>query len=255
MKKIILMKLSSSRIVNFLILGSIMFLSSCEEGIVWNLPEVPCECPSFFRDIRDNQVYRVVKLGCQCWMGENLNYGRRIQAGTDLNNRICDLEPCKYCLDNDERLCDTLGALYTPRMFLRGQLPRGICPEGWHIPSDEEWKLIEKSIGMPQDEIDKFEDSNVRGIGFSQILTDIEGFNSEMVGVYNGPARGCVNDPDSCFQFKRMEARYWTVTTSPKNNDAYIQRRISRNDSGIGRSDGSAGTDQERGFCLRCVKD
>ncbi len=92
------------------------------------------------------QTYHTVKIGEQCWMKENLNIGTRINGsqGQIDNNQIE-----KYCYDDTDNNCDTYGALYQwdeMMQYSTSQGTQGICPTGWHIPSDEEWKVLEGTV-------------------------------------------------------------------------------------------------------------
>ncbi|MCD4735302.1 MAG: hypothetical protein K8R53_04620, partial [Bacteroidales bacterium] len=96
--------------------------------------------------IYSNQEYETDSIGNQCWMSENLNVGIQIQNTTDQtdNNEIE-----KYCYDNDPVNCDAYGGLYKwdeAMKYATNSNIRGICPAGWHIPSDDEWKTLEGTV-------------------------------------------------------------------------------------------------------------
>jgi len=105
-------------------------------------------------DTRDGKTYPTVIIGNQRWMAENLNYGTRINGTvSQTNNGIAE----KYCFNNLESNCDTLGALYQwDEMMNYSAFPenQGICPAGWHIPSDDEWKELEIYLGMSKTDAD-----------------------------------------------------------------------------------------------------
>lgn len=79
-------------------------------------------------------------------MAENLNVGNRIDADIDqTDNQILE----KYCYDNLETNCDTYGGLYQwneTMQYTTTPGVTGICPEGWHVPTDSEWYNMENFI-------------------------------------------------------------------------------------------------------------
>jgi hypothetical protein len=93
--------------------------------------------------------YQTVQLGAQCWFKENLNVGIMLPNVTTVpsNNSIIE----KWCYDDSSANCTTYGGLYT-WAEANGLEPscnssscvvpdenQGICPNGWHIPADDEY--------------------------------------------------------------------------------------------------------------------
>jgi len=99
-------------------------------------------CGSTFTDTRDNKQYTTVKIGNQCWFKKNLNIGTRINSGTNqANNSTIE----KYCYNDQESNCDTYGGLYQwdeMMQYVTTEGAQGICPVGWHIPTDAEWTTL-----------------------------------------------------------------------------------------------------------------
>jgi uncharacterized protein (TIGR02145 family) len=108
-------------------------------------------CGNSLVDIRDGKVYTTVLVGNQCWMAENLNVGTKINnIPFELSYQQTDNDTIeKYCYNNETDSCAIYGGLYewTEAMqYDTVQGSRGICPEGWHIPADNEWKILEGTV-------------------------------------------------------------------------------------------------------------
>ncbi len=93
----------------------------------------------FIVDKRDGQEYKIVQIGDQWWMAENLNF--RMEHG------------CWY-YENDSINNHPLGRFYTYESAMKA------CPVGWYLPSDEEWKTMEMNIGLSREQADAY---NLRG--------------------------------------------------------------------------------------------
>jgi uncharacterized protein (TIGR02145 family) len=108
-------------------------------------------CGQPMMDSRDGKIYNTVLIGAQCWMAANLNAGVKIAGTTDqTNNGIVE----KYCYLNDEANCNVYGGLYrwnemmdyTTSSNSNPSERQGICPTGWHVPSDDEWSQLETFV-------------------------------------------------------------------------------------------------------------
>jgi len=82
-----------------------------------------------FTDPRDDQTYTTIDIGSQTWFAENLNYN----TGDGNNN--------SWCYDNNGSNCDIYGRLYT------WEAATSACPDGWHLPSDDEWTTLIDFLG------------------------------------------------------------------------------------------------------------
>ncbi len=103
-------------------------------------------CGTEFTDDRDHQKYRTILIGTQCWMAENLNIGTMIN-GSVAQSDNGHIE--KYCYDDDIANCKTYGGLYQWNELMdyhRTLGPQGICPPGWHVPTDNEWCILENYV-------------------------------------------------------------------------------------------------------------
>ena len=109
-------------------------------------PAIFTTCGDSFTDTRDGQIYNTILIGSQCWITKNLNIGTMINGTEEMSNNG-EIE--KYCYDNNTSNCDEYGGLYQwneMMQYTTAQGVQGVCPEGWHIPTDEEWKILEGTV-------------------------------------------------------------------------------------------------------------
>ena len=88
----------------------------------------------------DGNVYKTIKIGNQWWMTENLRVTHDSKG-----NPITS-----YAYNNDESMALTYGRLYTWNAMMNGSTSpgaQGIAPEGWHIPSLDEWHVLTDYLG------------------------------------------------------------------------------------------------------------
>jgi len=146
---------SGTAILNWTITNSPCPASSDEVVIT----SVPWNCgSSVITDSRDGKIYNTVQIGSQCWMKENLNVGNKINGTAEQSNNS-QIE--KYCYNNNDLNCTTYGGLYqwaeaidyyngasnsTSWSVAPNINIQGICPDGWHIPSDYELYIMENFI-------------------------------------------------------------------------------------------------------------
>ncbi|NVN94015.1 MAG: fibrobacter succinogenes major paralogous domain-containing protein [Bacteroidetes bacterium] len=101
-----------------------------------------------FTDYSDGNTYKTVKIGNQTWMAENLKTthyknGNAIPKVTD-NTVWAALATGAYCdYNNTPASSATYGLLYNWFTVNTGNL----CPIGWHVPSDAEWKILITYLG------------------------------------------------------------------------------------------------------------
>ena len=104
-------------------------------------------------DERDGQTYRTVVIGTQNWMAENLHY-----AGENASEELAaNMANEVLCPSGDEEYCEKAGYVYSwtaamnlsPTYATRhystipiDDVHQGICPKGWHVPTQEEWGTL-----------------------------------------------------------------------------------------------------------------
>jgi uncharacterized protein (TIGR02145 family) len=99
-------------------------------------------CGDLLTDPRDNKTYPTVKLGTQCWMAANLDYGSIVLAA-QVQRDNCT--PEKYCYQDIATNCTSSGGLYTwDEMMQYEATPavQGFCPPGWHVPVENDWNAL-----------------------------------------------------------------------------------------------------------------
>ena len=118
-----------------------LYLNASMESQIPDNYQFNCGEPLY--DYRDGRSYATVQIGEQCWMAENLNLGEMICGVEDQSdNGIFE----KYCYGNLREYCDTFGGLYQWNEMMAYALiseSQGICPQGWHVPSDADWCELE----------------------------------------------------------------------------------------------------------------
>lgn len=220
-------------------------------GTRWSTFDGKKACGSTITDSQGN-VYGTVQIGNQCWMKENLNIGTMINGNTNqTDNNVIE----KYCYGNIAANCDVYGGLYQwdeMMQYVVTEGTQGICPTGWHIPSDDEWKTMEMAIGMSQVQADATgnrgtddEGGKLKETGYAHWYypnngaTNVTGFT----GLPGG--RGTGGGP---FYTLTYNGYFWTST---KNGSTSWSRSLSYYFQQVGRDY----INPDYGYSVRCVRD
>lgn len=214
----------------------------------------------------DQNIYYTVTIGSQVWMAENLKAlrysdGRSIprveERLTWYNFAMYTRAYCWY--DNYGAIGAAYGALYTwpsamdidSREEIKPGMIQGVCPDGWHLPSDDEWKQLEIFLGMSGTDADL---EGWRG-------TD-EGGNLKHNGSqpWQSPNTGADNESgftalpsgwrDGAGYFKNLGTATRLWSSSIRGDYAWI-RQLDYNSSQINR----ATKGLYEGISVRCIKD
>ena len=139
--------LKNSLQVNDFIVRQSGILDSPEESTTYTFQfatNIPC--PGTPTVEYEGHVYNTIQVFSQCWLKENLNVGVMIPGSqSQSNNGTIE----KYCYYNEPDSCTKYGGLYQwneMMQYTTQQGARGICPPGWHLPTDEEWKVLEGTV-------------------------------------------------------------------------------------------------------------
>ena len=197
------------------------------------------KCGEPIKDARDGKQYKTVLIGEQCWMAENLNVGTMITSYKDeTNNNLIE----KLCYDNDSANCKTFGGLYEWNEMMQyrmGEKSKGICPDEWHVPSDAEWFILERTLDP------SFSNQSATGwrgkdIGKNLKVGGSSGFNGLLAGGLS-----------AYHMFKDLNnyGYFWTSTAFDNTN--YIRRDLCTLYPTINRVyDGKTVA-----YSVRCIKD
>jgi uncharacterized protein (TIGR02145 family) len=199
----------------------------------------------------DGNIYQTVKIGNQWWMAENLKTthyrnGEAIFNLTDSHiwHSIWYAAYCDY--ENNPAISAVYGRLYN---WYAAKDIRGIAPEGWHVPSDAEWKALEIYMGMSQVALDSsgrrgsYEGAELKEAGTTHWIApntgaiDIYGFSALPGGIRNA------SDYDLGYR-----AAFWT--SKLESDSGAWCRYIRYKDTGITRSADL----KTNGYSVRCVK-
>ncbi|HDS01520.1 MAG TPA: hypothetical protein ENO07_05815, partial [candidate division Zixibacteria bacterium] len=180
------------------------------------IPDCHPDCPPTVTDI-DGNVYQTVLIGDQCWMMENLKVthyrnGDPIPEVTD-GGSWGMLSTGAYCnYDNNESYVAVYGRLYN---WYAAADSRNIAPDGWHVPSDAEWKQLEMYLGMSQADADA---TGWRGTDEGGKLKEADTTH------WQSPNNGATNESgftalpggyrssSGRFYFEHFDAFFWTQT-------------------------------------------
>jgi uncharacterized protein (TIGR02145 family)/prepilin-type N-terminal cleavage/methylation domain-containing protein len=217
------------------------------------------------------QTYNAVAIGSQCLMSNSLNVGTQLcagEGGTYCNTNPSDINVIeKYCYDNDAEICTTDGALYTwyetvglaqgDNDTVLAEPVQGICPVGWHVPTDEEFNTLENYLwdsgdcsnsrdNPTQFDCDEASDKLKTNSACSAIIfTDncnLTNFSMILGGFAWNP------NPNGTFSNRGTYGYLWESYSDTNNG---YGRNYKDSDSGIARRS----IDKTARFQVRCVKD
>jgi len=153
-------------------------------------------------------------------MSQNLNVGDRIENSID-QQQNSTIE--KYCFSNNDLMCDTLGGLYhweEAMQYQTGEAEQGICPTGWHLPTDDEFKELDGTVDSQYNVSDPIWDTEgSRGFDAGKHMKSETGWknngNGDDLYAFHGYPAGFAM---SAGFFDRTESLFlWTSTVGPES--------------------------------------
>jgi uncharacterized protein (TIGR02145 family) len=199
------------------------------------------------------QTYNTVVVGTQCWLRENLNIGTMITGATNqTNNSIIE----KFCFLDDPNYCNVYGGLYQWGELVQylnnasntthwnpapTGVVQGLCPTGFHIPTNSELTTLFTFLGG----------ITVAGGKLKEIAyVHWNSPNTSAGNTYGFTALPHGNVYQGVFQNLRQYGHHWTASTGTTGADAYIFG-CSYNSSSRVWSE----TAKINGYGVRCIKD
>jgi uncharacterized protein (TIGR02145 family) len=235
---------------NYLIIPGLSALNP-----ILNQPEAPVT------DI-DGNVYQTVRIGTQVWMKENLKVSK-YRNGDPIGQVIDDYlwvliwnignptGQAAWCYYNNDASNNTsYGKLYN---WYAVADPRGLCPNGWHVPSDSEWKTLESFLNMPE--------ADINLIGSRGEMQNVGGKLKSVSSLWSSPNSGSTNEsgfsalPGS---HRRVDGSFilfgsngfWWSGTNLSTSEAWSRHLDSGKGDSFRYNDYKA-----NGFSVRCLKD
>ena len=200
-------------------------------------------------DKRDGRIYRTVRIGGQVWMAENLKF----QA------------PGSWCYEDKAENCSTYGRLYkwttavglddsylskSAKDLLASEI-RGICPEGWHVPTSAEMKTLYSGL---RKKLKDRKDSVVEGVGTS--LKKKDGWEesdeappgTDRFGF--GAVPGGYRNANGVFNYLGQDCNFWVASEASEAGRAPYWNLYFANEDFLGVYNNVKST----GYSLRCLK-
>lgn len=238
----------------FLIVSfSLIILNGCHKEKKQEIkPELET---STVTDVSGNS-YKTIKIGNQWWMAENLKV--TVSNDSSLITEILGTKHDDTLWSNINNGAYSISASKIPSNLYNWYAVNDIkkmAPKGWHIPTDEEWKILEVQLGMSQEvadrtnwrgtnEADKLvsNNENIWQLGDASVLVpnNLSGFSEEKIfcRLFNSPQG-------------ELASYWWSASISSAKPDEAWYRYVNDSHKTIFRYH----TYKNYGFAVRCVKD
>ncbi len=206
----------------------------------------------FFTDSRDGNVYKIVEIGTQVWMAENLKYlpevvGPATGSSTSPHYYVFGYSGNDVVEAKASQIYSIYGVLYNWSAAVgsqgssKGSNVQGVCPDGWHLPDDYEWEQLIDYLGGKDVAGGKLKESgywhwNMPNAG----ATNESGFSAR--------AGGRRNMGGNMF-FLNQFGFWWAANETTDNRGRSIS--MSSDSSNVVNNV----TSKEMGFSVRCIRD
>ena len=187
----------------------------------------------------DTCTYDTVDISGQCWMKQNMNIGQYVTGATAQTN---DSNLQKYCYGDSTGNCPTDGGLYQwdeAMQYSVTELAQGVCPDGWHIPTDAEQNTLDQSLNDSTCDANRIGAWDCANAGTKLQAGGTSGFEGLLAGY---------RDTNGSFRDQGSRAHFWSSTVS--GPDAWIRYLIT-GDATVARNHYV----RAYGFSVRCLQD
>lgn len=222
-----------------IILLLVLLCSGCNNDNEETIATIKPEATGSFVDARDQFTYHWVKYNGLDWTVENSHYKTSDGTyGIYIITPPVGTEPDII----DAETFEKYGYLYNYDALSE------VAPEGWRVPTDEDWKKLEEALGISQEEANQ---TNWRGSYAGKLLTQDQS-GSGLNFLYGGYWNANSASYSSKFRLIKAEGLYWTSTKDEtKNSEKYAYyRKIRYNSNQIFRYS----TDTSNMFSIRFVR-
>ena len=187
----------------------------------FSLSNLKAQTTGTFEDSRDGKTYKTVQIGEQVWFAENLAFK---------SDRGC------WAYDNNEKNASKYGYLYT------WKTAQNICPNGWHLPSDEEWTILTNYLGGENVAGEKMKIADTTQWNYNNIRgTNTSGFSAL-------PGGNC-NSEGAYFNGKGSFGYWWNNSSNSRYTALYCYLAYDYDKLFIEKY-----PDKSSGFSVRCIK-
>lgn len=167
----------------------------------------------------DGNAYELVQIGTQCWMKENMRVGSRVDVSSGAQSNNGSIE--YYCYNDQSSNCSSNhpnypdGGLYTwneAMQYSTAEGAQGICPNGFHIPTDADWQTLEVYLHDAGQLCDpsRVSGASCRNAGAKLEVGGSSGFEANLSGMV-------MSESPANFSGREASPFYWSSTDSPSS--------------------------------------
>lgn len=222
----------------------------------------PADCGDNATITFDEHTYNLVAIGDQCWFAENLRTthyanGDSIPSGLSVSDWVNSyLGATSIYAEGNDAIIETSNSNVEENLNNFGRLynwyaandNRGLCPTGWHVPTDSDWMVLEIELGMAQEQLDTWGARGTdEGRQMKEIPSATPNWNGENSSGFTALPGGWRSNNGN-YQFG-LSRTYWWANSSDGPSLAWA-RKLDNDDRVHRRT-----FQLNFGFSVRCLRD